>query len=512
MTAFLEKYLAKSPENIRNSGVVAYLAALDHIQKSSPTVVKAIVQELHDQRSNLKLIASENFSSLAVQLAMGNLLTDKYAEGYPHHRFYAGCDNVDLVESAAEEELRKLFGAEAAYVQPHSGADANLVAYWAILFQRIQTPEVEKLGKKTLEELTPEEHEKIRMLMLNQKVMGLSLNSGGHLTHGYRHNVSSKMMRAVSYDVDPKTEVLDYSALAKQVQHEKPTILLAGFSAYPRKLNFAKMREIADSVGAVFMVDMAHFSGLVAGKVFTGEFDPIPYAHIVTSTTHKTLRGPRGGFVLCKKEYADMVNKGCPLVLGGPLPHVIASKLIAFKEANTPEFRAYAKKIVTNAQTLAETLMQKGIRITSGGTENHLMVMDLTKFGLTGRHGENALRESFLTVNRNAIPFDTNGAWYTSGVRAGTPAATTLGMGTDEMKEIGSIIADVLSHTKPAIAAKTGQPSKAQAIVDPQVLERSRSRVTTLLQRFPLYPELEIDFDSTKPLEKSELIENNHKR
>ncbi len=508
MTAFLEKYLAKSPKNVRNSGVVAYLAALDHIGKTAPTVVQAIVQELQDQRTNLKLIASENFSSLAVQLAMGNLLTDKYAEGFPYHRFYAGCDNVDLVEAAAEEELKKLFGAEAAYVQPHSGADANLVAYWAILFQRIQTPEVEKLGKKSLEELTSEEHEKIRLLMLNQKIMGLSLNSGGHLTHGYRHNVSSKMMKAVAYDVDPKTETLDYQVLAKQVQHEKPTILLAGFSAYPRKLNFAKMREIADSVGAVFMVDMAHFSGLVAGKVFTDDFDPIPHAHIVTSTTHKTLRGPRGGFILCKKEYADIVNKGCPLVLGGPLPHVIAAKLVAFQEANTPEFRAYAQKIVKNSQALGEELIRKGIRITSGGTENHLVVMDLTKYGLTGRHGENALREAYLTVNRNAIPFDKNGAWYTSGVRAGTPAATTLGMGPLEMREIADIIADVLSNTKPAIG-KNGQPSKAQAVIDPKVLERSRSRISSLLRQFPLYPELEIESGVTKPLEKSELIENN---
>ncbi len=492
MTNYLKKYLQKSPSRIENSSVVAYLAALDHISKSSPKVVDAIVQELKDQRSHLKLIASENFSSLAVQLAMGNLLTDKYAEGFPFHRFYAGCDNIDMIESAAAEELKSLFGAEAAYVQPHSGADANLVAYWAILFQKIQTPEIEKLGKKSLEELTPEEHEKIRQLMLNQKLMGLSLNSGGHLTHGYRHNISSKMMKVVTYDVDPKTEQLDYQSIAKQAQQEKPTILLAGYSAYPRKINFAKMREIADSVGAVFMVDMAHFSGLVAGKVFTGDFDPVAHAHIVTSTTHKTLRGPRGGIVLCKKEYADIVNKGCPLVLGGPLPHVMAAKLIAFQEANAPEFRSYAKKIVDNAQTLGERLMSKGIRITSGATENHLVVIDLTQFGLTGRHGENALRESLFTVNRNAIPNDKNGAWYTSGIRVGTPASTTLGMGKPEMEEIADIIAEVLTHTKAALTS-SGQPSKAQAVVDPEVLKKSQSRVINLLSRYPLYPELEID-------------------
>jgi glycine hydroxymethyltransferase len=310
------------------------------------------------------------------------------------------------------------------------------------------------------------------------------------LTHGYRHNISSKIMQAFSYDVDPKSETLDYGVLAEKVKEVRPTILLAGYSAYPRKINFAKMREIADSVGAVFMVDMAHFCGLVAGKVFTGDYDPIPHAHIVTSTTHKTLRGPRGGIVLCKKEYADIVNKGCPLVLGGPLPHVMAAKLIAFREANTPAFRTYAQKIVANAQALAERLMQREIRVTSGGTENHLVVMDLTRFGLTGRHGESVLREAFLTVNRNAIPFDKNGAWYTSGVRAGTPAATTLGMGPDEMRVIADIIADVLTHSTPAVSPKTGQPSKAQALVDPAVLKQAQARITDLLNRYPLYPEL----------------------
>lgn len=492
MASLLQKYLNESKDNIKNSGAVAYLAALDHIGQSNPGVVKIIIQELKDQRSNLKLIASENFSSLAVQLSMGNLLTDKYAEGYPYHRFYAGCDNVDALENAAVEELKQLFGAEAAYVQPHSGADANLVAYWAILYQKIQTPELEKLGKKSVQELSSEEHERIRHLMLNQKVMGLSLNSGGHLTHGYRLNVSSKMMQAVGYDVDPKTELIDYKMLKEQVLAERPAILLAGYSAYPRKINFAIMREIADAVSAVLMVDMAHFSGLVAGKVFTGDFDPIPHAHIVTSTTHKTLRGPRGGVVLCKQEFAEVINKGCPIVLGGPLPHVIAAKLVAFREANTPEFRTYAHNIVKNAGALAERLQHHGIRITSGGTENHLIVMDLTKFGLTGLQGEAALRESFLTVNRNAIPFDKNGAWYTSGVRIGTPATTTLGMGPAEMHEIADIIADVLTHAKPATTS-SGQPSKTQAVVDPKILKSAQDRATQLLKRYPLYPELVVD-------------------
>lgn len=344
MSKLLPAYLKHTEQENYNSAVVAYLAALDHLETAAPEVYRSIVQELRDQRSHLKLIASENFSSLAVQLAMGNLLTDKYAEGYPHHRFYAGCDNVDSVEDLAQNELKALFNAQHAYVQPHSGADANLVAFWSILVQRVQNKEVEKLGKKSVDELSPEEYEQIRQLMLKQKVLGMSLNSGGHLTHGYRHNVSSKMMQAFHYDVDKQTELLDYKALAAQAAEIKPDILLAGYSAHSRRLNFAKMREIADSVGAVLMVDMAHFSGLVAGKVFTGEWDPVPYADIVTSTTHKTLRGPRGGFILCKSEYAETINKGCPLVLGGPLPHVLAAKAIAFKEANTQAFRDYAKK------------------------------------------------------------------------------------------------------------------------------------------------------------------------
>jgi len=489
----LEKYFNAVPAASRNKAAIAYLASLDHIETSTPLVAQTIVQELRDQRSHLKLIASENFSSLATQLAMGNLLTDKYAEGYANHRFYAGCENVDTLESTAISELKSIFNAEAAYVQPHSGADANLVAFWSVLVQRIQTPEVEKLSKKSIDELSPEEYEKIRQLLVNQKVMGLSLNSGGHLTHGYKHNLSSKMMKSVLYDVDPKTERLDYQKLAEQVKQERPTILLAGYSAYPRKLDFAKMREIADSVGAVFIVDMAHFSGLVAGKVFQGEFDPVPYAHIVTSTTHKTLRGPRGGIILSTKEFEDTINKGCPLVMGGPLPHVIAAKAIAFKEANTPDFKAYAHKIVENAQALAEAFLSKGIRLVTGGTENHLLIIDLNKFGLTGRHAETALRNASLTVNRNAIPFDQNGPWYTSGVRIGTPAITTLGMGKQEMHEIADVILDVLSHTTPSLVQKTGQFSKANAVTDEAILRKSQERVATLLGKFPLYQEIPAD-------------------
>lgn len=325
--------------------------------------------------------------------------------------------------------------------------------------------------------------------MLKQKILGMSLNSGGHLTHGYRHNVSSKMMQAFLYDVDKTTELLDYKALAQQAKEVRPDILLAGYSAHPRRLNFAKMREIADSVGAVLVVDMAHFSGLVAGKVFTGEYNPVPYADIVTSTTHKTLRGPRGGFILSTAEYADTLNKGCPLVLGGPLPHVIAAKAIALKEANTPAFCDYAQRIVTNAKALGDALKAKGVRIVTGDTENHMVIVDLTRFGLTGRHAETALREAGMTLNRNAIPFDPNGPWYTSGIRLGTPAMTTLGMGPEEMKEIADIIVTALSATKPT-AAKNGQPSKAACVVEPSVLDASRRRTKALLDSFPLYPEL----------------------
>ncbi len=488
----VSRYLAHTPKEKHRPEVISFLAAIDFLDQNNREVSQAIIKELQDQRSHLKLIASENYSSLAVQLAMGNLLTDKYAEGFAYHRFYAGCENVDALEKLAVDELKKLYGAEAAYVQPHSGADANLIAFWAILCQRIQTPEIEKLGKKTLDELTSEEYEKVRALLINQKIMGLSLNSGGHLTHGYRHNLSSKMMQAVHYDVDPKTYLLDYSHIQAQVKKERPLILLAGYSAYSRKINFAKMREIADSVGAVFMVDMAHFSGLVAGKVFTGDFNPVAHAHIVTSTTHKTLRGPRGGIVLCTKEFEDMVNKGCPLAIGGPLPHVIAAKAIAFKEANTPEFSKYAHKVVENAQTLAEALIKKGGHIITGGTDNHLLVLDVRPFGLTGRQAESILREAGLTVNRNSVPFDPNGPWYTSGIRLGTPAATTRGMGASEMREIAEIVYSVLSNSKSKVSEKTGQPSKALAETVPGVLQSAQARVRDLLDRYPLYPELSL--------------------
>jgi len=492
--SYLKNYFANVLENNQTPAAIAFMASLDAIGTDSPEIVDAIVKELKDQRTHLKLIASENFSSLPVQLAMGNLLTDKYSEGYPGHRFYAGCENVDAIEGEAVSWAKKIFNADHAYVQPHSGADANLVAFWAIIVQRIQSREVERLGKKTIDELTVEEYERIRQLMVGQKIMGMALGSGGHLTHGYRHNISAKIFQSVSYEVDPQTGLIDYDQLQAQVLREKPLILIAGYSAYPRLIDFARMREIADSVGAVLMVDMAHFAGLVAGRVMTGNYNPVPFAHIVTSTTHKTLRGPRGGLVLCTNEFKEVVDKGCPIVLGGPLPHVMAAKAIAFKEASTPDFWKYARQIVDNARALAEALMERGVDVLTNGTDNHLLLMNVMKsFNLTGRQAESVLREAKLTVNRNAIPRDANGPWYTSGVRMGTPATTTLGMKQSEMKEISSIICDLLKEVKPAIDEKTGAPSKAKVLVAPSIMLRAQARVADVLKGFPLYPELIID-------------------
>ena len=484
--SFLEKFL-KNNQNKQKYSTIAFLASIDAIKEKVPQIANDIVQELKDQRSNLKLIASENFSSLEVQLAMGNLLTDKYSEGYVGHRFYAGCENVDSIEKLAIDEAKKLFNADHAYVQPHSGADANLVAYWSILVNRIQNKEIEKLNKKNLLQLTESEYETIRQLLVNQKIMGMSLNSGGHLTHGYRLNVSSKMMRAYQYDVDPKTNLLDYKALEKQVKEVKPLILLAGYSAYSRKIDFSILKEIADSVKATLMVDMAHFAGLVAGKEFTKNFDPVPYADIVTSTTHKTLRGPRGGLILCKNEYKEVIDKGCPLILGGPMPHVMAAKAIAFKEANTKEFQTYSSRIIKNAKALAEELKELNVKILTNGTDNHLIVIDVdSSFNLTGRQAESILRTSHLTVNRNSIPNDKNGAWYTSGIRLGTPAITTLGMKEKEMKILASVITDLLKNAR-------AKDTKDTAVIDKNILQKNQAIIKNLLNSFPLYPEIVID-------------------
>jgi glycine hydroxymethyltransferase len=486
LVAYLKSLQGADP----HPATAACLASLDHVGNTLPKVADAIVEELRAQRSGLKLIASENYSSLAVQLAQGNWFTDKYAEGFSGHRFYAGCDNVDVVETEACRLACELFGADHAYVQPHSGADANLVAFSAILAAKAQQPVLARLGETNLAKLSREQWNEVRHALHNQKLLALDYYSGGHLTHGYRYNISGHLFDSYSYSVSRETGLVDLDELRKQVHEVKPLILLAGYSAYPRKLNFAKMREIADEVGAVFMVDMAHFAGLVAGKVFTGDYDPVPHAHVVTSTTHKTLRGPRGGIVLCSKEYAEHVDKGCPAILGGPLPHVMAAKAVAFQEASQPSFKAYAQKIVENSSALAAACIAQGMHVPTQGTDNHLLLVDVAKsYGLTGRHAESALRDCGITLNRNSLPFDVNGPWYTSGLRLGTPATTTLGMGAPEMVEIASLVHTVLSQTKPATTA-SGEVSKAKYDIAPGVKEQAQKRITDLLKGYPLYPEL----------------------
>jgi len=493
MTTFLKRYLGTQPAAQQSLAAIAQLAALDYLHEKNPQVADGLVKELIDQRHHLKMIASENYSSYATQLAMGNWLTDKYAEGYPGHRFYAGCENVDKLETLAVEELKALYGADHAYVQPHSGADANMIAYWSVIVQRVQNKELEKYGVKNINTLSPEDYEAVRQLLVNQKIMGMSLNAGGHLTHGYRMNMSSKMMQAFAYDVDPATHLIDYEAIRALGRKVRPLIMVAGYSSYPRLINFAHMREIADEIGATLIVDMAHFSGLVAGKVMQGDFNPVPFAHIITSTTHKTLRGPRGGMILCKEEFKEGIDKGCPLVIGGPLPHVIAAKAVAFKEASTVSFEKYAHQIVKNCQALAGRLLEHGVKLTTGGTDNHLLVMDVfSSFGLTGRQAESALRMAGITVNRNSVPFDPMGAWLTSGVRLGTAALTTRGMKEGDMKKIGDLIFKLLKNTSPK-KLDNQEISKSDMLVDDPILRGTIREIGELLKGYPLYPELIID-------------------
>ncbi|MBN2526705.1 MAG: glycine hydroxymethyltransferase [Deltaproteobacteria bacterium] len=494
MNALLD-YLKKT--DTPDAAMVAYLASLCKVAEVAPEIAASVVQELADQRSYLKLIASENYSSLSTQLAMGNLLTDKYAEGFPFHRFYAGCDNVDNIEDVAAKKACEVFGAEHAYVQPHSGADANMIAYWAILSTRVEVPALEELGETNPANLSRDDWNTIREKLGNQRLMGLDYYSGGHLTHGYRHNVSAQMFDAYSYSVSKETGLLDYDELEKMAEEVKPLILLTGYSAYPRKIDFKRMRQIADKVGAVLMVDMAHFAGLVAGGVFEGDYNPIAHAQVVTTTTHKTLRGPRGGMVLCTEEFAEAVDKGCPMVIGGPLPHMMAAKAVAFTEAGKDEFKTYAANIVKNCQALAAASIEEGLTVATGGTDNHLFLVDVRNLGLNGRQAESVLRECGFTLNRNSLPFDPNGPWYTSGLRLGTAALTTLGMGVDEMKEIAAIMAKVLKNTTPATVkkgAKAGTPSKSKHQIDAAIVNEAKTRIKALLGRFPLYRELDLAY------------------
>jgi glycine hydroxymethyltransferase len=467
----------------------AYAQALEVIASVEPRIAEATRQELADQRGSLKLIASENYASPAVLLTQGTWFSDKYAEGTVGHRFYAGCQNVDTVEALAAEHARELFGAEYAYVQPHSGIDANLVAFWSILAQRVEGPWLEKAQAKNVNDLTEEDWESLRRELGNQRLLGMSLDAGGHLTHGFRPNISGKMFHQQQYGTDPTTGLLDYDALAAKAREFKPLILVAGYSAYPRRVDFAKMREIADEVGATLMVDMAHFAGLVAGKVFTGDEDPVPHAHVVTTTTHKSLRGPRGGMVLATEEFAPSVDRGCPMVLGGPLSHAMAAKAVALAEARQDSFRTYAHDVADNAQTLAEGFLQRGATLVTGGTDNHLVLLDVSSFGLTGRQAESALLDAGVVTNRNSVPADPNGAWYTSGIRLGTPALTTRGFGKDEFDTVAELIVTVLQNTQPG-TTKDGRPSKASYTLAEGVADKVRDASSELLDKHPLYPGL----------------------
>lgn len=448
---------------------------LEIISKSCPEVANEIKNELDAQRSRLKLIASENYNSLPVMMAASALTMDKYSEGfleeqpdgsYKAKRYYAGCERVDKIEELAIKYAKELFGAEYAYVQPHSGSDANLIAYYAIV--------------KWLREFKSDCYDKESKPIL----LSLDVNAGGHLTHSNPMNIVNELFEVHTYGVNDEG-LIDYDMLKRQVLDEEPEVILAGYSAYPRKLDFSKFREMADEVGAILMCDMAHFSGLVAGKVFTGIYNPIPYCDIVTSTTQKTLRSGRGGLILAKKSFGPYINKGMPMVQGGPLNNMVAAKAVGFAEALKPEFREYAQQVVRNCQTLGECLISAGINLQTGGTDNHLLIINLTNLGLTGRQAESALLECGIVTNRNSIPNDPNGAWYTSGLRVGTAALTTRGMKEDEMITIAALISYVLHHTKPV------EGSSAKYELDPEIKENVIGRVKILLEDFPLYPEIE---------------------
>ncbi|GAJ38409.1 serine hydroxymethyltransferase [Parageobacillus sp. VR-IP] len=412
---------------------------MNYLPQQDPQVFAAIENERKRQHSKIELIASENFVSRAVMEAQGSVLTNKYAEGYPGRRYYGGCEYVDVVEDLARERAKKLFGADHANVQPHSGAQANMAVYFTVL----------KHG---------------------DTVLGMNLSHGGHLTHGSPVNFSGIQYNFVEYGVDPETHVIDYDDVLEKARVHKPKLIVAGASAYPRIIDFKRFREIADEVGAYLMVDMAHIAGLVAAGLHP---NPVPYAHFVTTTTHKTLRGPRGGMILCKEEFAKQIDKAIfPGIQGGPLMHVIAAKAVALGEALQDDFKTYAQNIVNNAKRLAEALKNEGFTLVSGGTDNHLLLVDLRPQGLTGKVAEKVLDEVGITVNKNTIPYDPESPFVTSGIRIGTAAVTTRGFGLEEMDEIASIISLVLKHHE-----------------DEAKLEEARQRVAALTEKFPLYQE-----------------------
>nr|WP_246860929.1 serine hydroxymethyltransferase [Bacillus sp. REN3] len=402
-------------------------------------VYAAIQDELKRQRTKIELIASENFVSEAVMEAQGSVLTNKYAEGYPGKRYYGGCEHVDVAENIARDRAKEIFGAEHANVQPHSGAQANMAVYFTVL-----------------------EH--------GDTVLGMNLSHGGHLTHGSPVNFSGIQYKFVEYGVDEKTHMIDYDVVLEKAREHKPKMIVAGASAYPREIDFKRFREIADEVGAYLMVDMAHIAGLVAAGLHQ---NPVPYADFVTTTTHKTLRGPRGGMILCKEEFAKKIDKSIfPGIQGGPLMHVIAAKAVAFGEALQEDFKQYAKNIISNASRLADGLKKEGIDLVSGGTDNHLLLVDLRSLGLTGKTAEKVLDDIGITVNKNTIPFDPESPFVTSGIRIGTAAVTSRGFGAEEMDEIASLIAFTLKNHE-----------------DEAKLEEARNRVEDLTSKFELYPD-----------------------
>ncbi|WP_174734254.1 serine hydroxymethyltransferase [Mesobacillus harenae] len=412
---------------------------MKHLAQQDQQVFEAIQLELGRQRTKIELIASENFVSEAVMEAQGSVLTNKYAEGYPGRRYYGGCEYVDIAENLARDRAKEIFGAEHANVQPHSGAQANMAVYFTVLEQ-------------------------------GDTVLGMNLSHGGHLTHGSPVNFSGIQYNFVEYGVDETSHRINYEDVAEKARQHKPKMIVAGASAYPREIDFQKFREIADEVGAYLMVDMAHIAGLVAAGLHP---NPVPYADFVTTTTHKTLRGPRGGMILCKEEYAKKIDKSIfPGIQGGPLMHVIASKAVAFGEALQPDFKEYAQNIIANAKRLAESLEKEGISLVSGGTDNHLLLVDLRTLGLTGKIAEKVLDEIGITVNKNTIPFDPESPFVTSGIRIGTAAVTSRGFGAQEMDKIASIIALTLKNHE-----------------DESKLEEAKAQVEDLTSKFELYPE-----------------------
>ncbi len=409
--------------------------SIDDVKKTDPQIAEVIMQEIGRQNQNIELIASENFVSPAVMAAMGSPLTNKYAEGYPGKRYYGGCQIVDVAENLAIERAKKLFGAEHANVQAHSGAQANLAVFFAAL--------------------NP-----------GDTVLGMNLSHGGHLSHGSPVNISGKYFNIVPYGVTEDTNTIDYEEVRRLAKEHKPKLILAGASAYPRKIDFEKFSEIAKEVGAYFMVDMAHIAGLVAADLHP---NPVPYADFVTTTTHKTLRGPRGGLILCKEEHAKMINKAIfPGIQGGPLMHVIAAKAVCLEEALSDDFKVYQQQVVKNAATLAQGLMDEGVKLVSGGTDNHLMLADLTSLNVTGKEAEAMLDEVHITVNKNTIPFETQSPFVTSGIRIGTPASTSRGMKEDDMKEIAKLIYMTITDFE----------NKKNEVTE---------RVATLCAKYPLY-------------------------